>query len=158
MVTESKSKATKVKFEEGDVFVVPLRSHGYGLGLIARKNKDIILGYFFNIRFDELPGCIDYDLLEKHRVIFAKQFGSPGLKGGTWVIIGHLQNWKREDWPVPTFCREDPLLGIYFAVHYNDNLECIGEEKIPESLAAKMYKDSLAGYGSIEKTLTEFHG
>jgi hypothetical protein len=44
----------KIVPKEGDVVAVPLRQGGFGIGLVARKYKSILLGYFldpFILRF-----------------------------------------------------------------------------------------------------------
>jgi hypothetical protein len=39
------------------------------------------------------------------------QFADTGddLMTGEWPVIWHLQNWGRDDWPMPKFIRRDPL-------------------------------------------------
>lgn len=41
---------------EDDVFAVPLRDGGYGIGVVARRDgKRAVLGYFFDPRYDSPP-------------------------------------------------------------------------------------------------------
>ena len=66
----------RIKYQEGDVFVFPLRSDGYGVGLITRISSDkhrIPLGYFFKHKYVLIPTMIDFDLIEKNKTILNKQ-------------------------------------------------------------------------------------
>jgi hypothetical protein len=145
----------KTKYSEGDVFVIPLRTKGYGLGLIARKNKDILLGYFFDIKYDQIPLTFDSSILdEKKKIILIRQFGALGIKKGDWQIIGRVEVWERADWPVPKFFRHTSPLKP-FLITYNDDLEPIAEENCIESQREFFPKDGIAGYGLIELILTD---
>ncbi len=77
MVYDFASKAKPMKnvnqnlpYQEGDWFAVPLRSGGYGVGLVARApGNGIVLGCFFGTRYDTLPKekkC--YDAIQQRRI------------------------------------------------------------------------------------------
>lgn len=113
----------KLPYQEGDWFAVPLHSGGYGVGLIARCDREGgVLGYFFGpkrTKAPTLPEVMDLQPKESVRVL---NFGDLGLIDGDWPIIGRTPSWDREQWPVPAFARRDPLSGRSWKVIYNDDL------------------------------------
>jgi hypothetical protein len=95
------------RYAEGDWFAVPLRSGGYAVGVIARlsnsRGANTALGYFFAPRIDPLPKLDQVERLKPADSILVRRFGDLGLHNGTWPIVGHSSQWRREDWPVPVF-------------------------------------------------------
>lgn len=147
---------------EGDLFLVPLRdSTQYGLGLLARKNRSIALGYFFNFICD---GPEDNALnglnIDKLPIIWVVRFGCLGFDLGTWLFLKKMDNWNRDNWKIPDLGRKDMLLeNIYYGISLNEKLEGITTRKIDKETFELLPKDGLAGYGFVEiklKKLLEF--
>src|SRR5690349_2862282 len=96
----------KLPYKEGDWFAVPLRSGGYGLGLVARMNgKGIGLGYFFPPKHEEPPTKEDVTDVSADDAVLIRRIGDLGLLRGEWPIISSSEKWSRDDWPLPAFAR-----------------------------------------------------
>lgn len=145
----------KIKVNIGDVFVVPLRSEGYGIGLIARKHRNILLGYFWKEFFSKIPNDLELSSLNKDDTFWIKQFGIRGLEKGEWKILGNKPNFSPKEWEVPKFIRETKPFGKYL-VTYDDKLKFVNQEKVPDNFRGLHPKDGLAGYGFVELKLTDF--
>lgn len=146
---------SKKKYKPGDLFLVPLRSGGFGIGIIVRINKSVILGFFWEKKFDTHPEYIDTSELKKSNVFWIKQFSSAGLDIGSWKMIGHYPSFNQTEWGVPRFLREISPFGKYL-ISYNDNLEEIESIKVDDSFNDNLPVDGVAGYGSIEISLSKY--
>lgn len=146
---------SKEKYKPGDLFLVPLRSGGFGIGIIVRINKSVILGFFWKKKFDTHPENINMSELEKSNVFWIKQFGSAGLDTGSWKTVGHYPSFNQKEWEVPRFLRKISPFGKY-VILYNDDLEEIECMKADDSFIEDLPIDGVAGYGSIEISLSEY--
>jgi hypothetical protein len=151
----------KLTYQEGDIFAVPLRDGGYSVGVVARSPKKgkVLLGYFFRARFPSVPKPSDLPVLLPENAIKVAKFGDLSLMTGEWPVLGHLENWDRDDWPMPKFIRRDPLGKRARLVSYADNdpNQEIAEE--PCSFEATGYEaDTLWGAGFAEILLTKLLG
>lgn len=144
----------KIKVKEGDVFVVPLRQGGYGIGLIAREHKTITLGYFFDKIYSTVPEVLDTTDIDKWKVTLIGKFSTMGIENGEWPLIKTIINYDRNEWPIPILKMQHPITEQYFAVIYDDTL--INEERqlITEEEAEKLFSHGLYGYGALEKKLS----
>ena len=118
------------------MFVFPLRSDGYGVGLITRISSDkhrIPLGYFFKHKYVLIPTMIDFDLIKKNKTILIRKFGIQGIRNGTWHIINRLADFNRTDWPIPVFLRHTEPFPPRL-IQYDDNLDEIEDRKAPPTL------------------------
>lgn len=147
----------RTNYREGDWFAVPLREGGYAIGLVARANRDgVLLGYFFGPRRDALPSLADAQGLAPDDAVLVGKFGHLGLKQGKWLVLGRLEEWSRDAWPMPAFIRNEELTGRSFKVIYGDDdpNKLVHEEEIPPGAAEQGPKDGLMGAGFVEKVLT----
>lgn len=144
------------KYSEGDWFCVPLRSHGYGLGLVARASPSgILLGYFFNVKTNAVPTPRDFDSLTSADAVLIARFGDSGLNQGDWLIIGRDPEWDRMQWPVPVFTRHEQLTGRTFEIFYGEDPQVVvGQQLLPPGSPDNGPRDSLFGAGAVEKALT----
>jgi hypothetical protein len=144
-------------YGEGDWFGIPLRTGGFGLGLIARASSSgILLGYFFGPRSWQQPTKDGSTGLTKEDAVLTARFGDLNLKQGEWPIIGKDTNWDRDKWPVPIFIRPEQLSGRTYRVFYGDDeLGRPAEERLilPDASIGGP-PDLLYGAGAVEKTLT----
>lgn len=151
----------KLTYREGDVFALPLRDGGFSVGVVARSPKKgkVLLGYFFREKFSSVPALSNLPILLPENAIKVVKFGDLSLMTGEWPVVGHLENWDRDDWPMPKFIRRDPLGKRARLVSYADddpNQE-IAEE--PCSFEATGYEaDTLWGAGFAEIMLTKLLG
>lgn len=149
--------ARKLTYGEGDVFAVPLRDGGYGVGVVARMNgKGAVLGYFFGRRYDEPPELGDLEDLVAIENVLVQCFGDLGLIRGTWPVVGRLPGWRREEWPMPAFGRREELTGRCWRVEYDDDDPNSRPREVLISLeeCERLPEDGAAGSGFIEARLT----
>jgi len=89
----------RVRFAEGDVFLIPLTQGGFAVGLIARYDLrgHGVLAYIFNRTVDE-AGELDIDhVVSKEMVVDVVDFAMRSLVSGSWPIVGRLPNRSRSD-------------------------------------------------------------
>ena len=139
----------------GKIFVVPLKSGGFSIGLVARQSGSILLGYFFSTYFSVKPLEIDASIINKSNVCLVCLFGILGLKNKEWTIIENLPNWDKNEWSVPKFKQKDPLLDMYYAVSYDDDLNEISRIKISEEDAKTLFEGGIHGSGVVEYILSD---
>jgi hypothetical protein len=132
----------RLPYEEGDVFAVPLRGGGYGLGVVTRMDGNgVALGYFSGRRYNDLPDIhqarIDSDT------------------AGRWTVLGRLPRWSREDWPMPAFGRREEFSGRCFRVEYADDNPGtpIRELPIAPEECDSLPEDGLVGFAFVEERL-----
>jgi hypothetical protein len=148
---------TRLNYKEGDWVAVPLRDHGYAVGVIARKDgKGVVLGYFFKKRYDDLPNIADIPQeTSASDACLVCMFGDLGIIKESWKIIGRHADWNREEWPVPIFSRIARDESWATGVLYSDvNIVRIREIPIDLSQARQLPVDGLSGYGAVEIKLT----
>lgn len=149
----------KLLYQEGDVFGVPLDTGGFALGLAARvapKGK-ILLGYFFRVVYRQLPSLSDVPQLNKEDAVFVARLGDLGLYKGLWPVIGHLDSWEPQAWPMPMFARTDIISGGKLLVQYADNDPSTVNNEVPinQKKTQDLAEDDLWGCGAVEEKLTE---
>jgi len=115
-----------------------------------------LLGYFFGPHRDALPSLIDVQGLAPSDAVLVGKFGHLGLTRGTWPILGRLDEWNRDAWPMPVFVRYEELSGRSFNVIYDedDPSSLVREEEILPGTAEQGPKDGLMGAGFVERVLT----
>jgi len=144
--------ASRPKIPEGLWFAVPLRDSGFGIGVVARANRGVLLGYFFGPRRKEPPALVDLSTLQADDAIWVSKFGYLGLRDGDWPVIGALENWKRDAWPMPVFARHEEVTGRWLQVVYDDTdpNKFVREIPVSEGAAKGSPEDGLAGPGFVE--------
>lgn len=146
-----------MKYAEGDWFAVPLRDHGFALGLVARANPaGVLVGYFFGPRHESVPDLDAAARLHPLDAVLVTKFGHLGLRSGKWPILGR-QDWRRSDWPMPHFGRYEELTGRSWEVVYDDNdpNKLVTETLIADDVRVRLPDDGGAGAGWVEIRLTK---
>jgi hypothetical protein len=143
----------KAKVKEGDLCAVPLNDGGYGVGLIARKNDKIVLGYFFSYISSNVPIDIPPAVLGKKNVILIAKFSSLRIDSGDWPIIGNPIPFVKSDWPIPIFRHRDDIVGVYRARILGEDLFTAREYIISDEEADKLYQDGLFGAVALASRL-----
>ncbi len=149
--------ASRRKITEGVWFAVPLTDAGFAVGVVARANpKGVLLGYFFGPRRDFPPALEDCSGLSAGGALWVTKFGDLGLRDGTWPMLGTVDDWSREDWPMPEFVRHEELSGRSFRVIYDDSdpNKLLREVQVDPDTAEQGVRDGLAGAGFVEIRLT----
>lgn len=138
------------------IFAIPLRDSGYACGLIARADRNVILGYFFGPKSESLPAVRSGLEFEPDRAILIGRCGNLGLKTGKWPILGKLEPWLPGNWPVPAFRPVSEVSGRTMTVRYADD-DLLGEVVNQEADAdsdTRRPDDGLMGAGFVELRLT----
>jgi hypothetical protein len=148
----------KLPYREGDVFSVPLTSGKFSVGVIARADKKgkVVLAYFFDIKLSENFNLKLLPEMNVNNAIFVKRIGDLGLISGDWKIVGSLDNWHRDQWPIPKFLRKPVGDNQGWIVTYgDDNLLVPASEERCAKEDLEMDRDGIAGAGFVEKTLSK---
>ncbi len=120
----------KLNYEEGSVFVFPLREGGFARGVVARMNgKGRVFGYFFGPKLASM-GDATMDGLEPEKAIWLRDFGDPGFLKDEWKVLGKLPNWQREEWPMPPLSRIDERENRAWLAYYDDKTFSFSTVKI----------------------------
>lgn len=150
----------KLPYKEGDVFAVPLLDKRFALGVVARSPRlgKVLLGYFFRYGKTQLPRVGAIPDLKSQDAVLAVIFGDLGLYRGDWPIVGRVQNWRRDSWPMPSFIRREPLTGAAWKVTYSEDdpsqeVEIVRLHNTGSAL--NLERDSLRGTESLRATLTK---
>jgi Immunity protein 26 len=147
-------KNNSINYKAGSIIVIPLKNGKFAAGLIARRYRSSLLGYFFNQMFDSIP-VIDELEIRKENVIFIKIFGYLGLKLGEWYVIGDMPNFSKDEWRIPAFKHTSAMDGTFYCINYNDRLDEVSRYKISKEEAKNLPDDGLAGHGAVEISLTK---
>lgn len=147
----------KANYQEGDWFAVPLGDGGYAVGLVARAGRGgVLLGYFFGPCHDAHPTLSDVARLAPEGAILIGKFGHLGLTRREWKVLGRLDDWDRDQWPMPALYRIEPFSGRTIKVTYDadDPNKFIKAESVSPSPATQGPEDGLMGAGFVEERLT----
>lgn len=147
----------KFRAREGDWFVVPLRTGGYALGLVARvaSRGGILFGYFFGPKLQAVPDTAPSEQIRTEPVLLAR-FGDRLLAQGRWPYLGRQAAWLRSSWPMPSFVRRDAVTGQTVKVSYSDTDpgEMLEECWSPPEAVEGLPSDGLWGAEAVEVRLT----
>ncbi|WP_198432657.1 immunity 26/phosphotriesterase HocA family protein [Burkholderia ubonensis] len=140
----------RLPYSEGTWFAVPLRTGGYAIGVVARmapKGK-IVLAYFFGPKCDAVPALSEVEGLKPTDAIKCVRLGDLGMVNGEWPIIGASPGWAREDWPMPSFIKQDPLSNRVWLVRYADPIRVrLNKRNLCLRRSAVLRKTVFAGMG-----------
>ena len=147
----------KLPYDEGDWFNVPLRTEGFAVGLVVRRDgRGIVVGYFFGRRFSSTSSIEDVAQLETKDAVLICRFGDLGLLNGQWPIIGKHLLWTRAEWPLPRFVRTDAVSGALRLITYSEeDLSEIGAVPCTRQEAEGLPQDGMFGFGAVEIKLTK---
>jgi Immunity protein 26 len=104
------------KVPEGTVVAIPVKPQGWVLGVYARVKKGrglgVPFGYFFGDVCNAIPDASIIPTLRPSHAILQTCFGDIGLIEGRWPIIGKIEPWTRDDWPMPYMMISGAELGM----------------------------------------------
>jgi hypothetical protein len=118
-----KRTSAELIYREGDWFGVPLPSGGYAVGLVARGNakKGVLFGYFFGPKRYAIPEVNDIRQYLVRDAVFIGKFSDLHLVNRLWPLIGRIEGWARENWPMPHFARIDKEQGVAWEEVYSED-------------------------------------
>ena len=146
----------KLPYREGDWIAVPLKTGGWAVGVVARQDgRGGIFGYFFGPRRDQVPALGELRGYKPDEAILLSILGDLGLIRNEWPVLGRLEPWEREKWPLTLLRRTDCVSGVHRLIEYDESdlLEEIGSRKAPPEEAMCYPEDGIAGSKSIEAVL-----
>jgi Immunity protein 26 len=152
-----KPSSMKLPYQEGSIFVLPIRTGGYARGVVARKapRGKVLFGYFFGPLLSSVRSA-PVDGLNPSQATFRVRFGDLGLINGEWKVIGSIRDWNRAEWLMPAFIRKDPLgKRKSLVVTYSDTDPLRIESERPFDDDSGLDSDTLYGYGAVEIVLTK---
>jgi hypothetical protein len=152
----------RIRFTDGQWFIVPLENAGYALGLIARgSHKSVCLGYFFGPRLTNIPGDEAIWKLKPNPqdAVLITQFNRLGILDGTWPLIKSTYPFTKEDWPIPDFGMvipgaEDKAYRRHYIYDDDGHWVLMRETIVGAKEIADIPKDSMWGHKIVEEVLT----
>ncbi len=159
----SLAPATNNSYSEGDFFAVPLKSGGYGIGIVVCAGaKGTAVGRFFLPVQDEIPAIDKLNRYDERDSVHIEHFRDGGLRDGTWKIIGQHPRWDSYEWPIPRFGVFQPnandSAGQAFEVELDEDLKAFRQKKISidqfRTLPLEMISSSKAAQITITLALT----
>lgn len=138
----------------GSVFLVPLRSDGYCVGVLAKTSgKGQAFGYFFGPKVCETSE-VDTKALVAEEAILVGMFGDLELIRGNWPVVGAITPWNPSQWPMLPLARVDEVAKRAWLSTYGEDFQCLDEKEIAVSEANNYPYDRMMGAGSVEIRLT----
>jgi hypothetical protein len=135
---------------------VPLRTSGFGVGIVAcHDGPGGIVAYIMGTRFERVPLLEALADLTADDAVRVMRLGDLGLVKASWRVIGRTPRWSPAVWPVPAFARRD-ISGLCYRVEYerNDLRQPTREVEITEAECRALPRDALSGSGAVERVLT----
>lgn len=148
----------RIPYREGDCFVVPLRDGRSAVGVVARiDGKGGAIGYFFGPACAKIPSAEALVRLAPKDAVLVANFGDLGLLRGRWKVVGQIEPWQRDEWPLPLFVRRDVINGTPRKVVYREPDFHAEVELLPcsEEEAKRLPEDGVMGSGFVEIRLTK---
>lgn len=146
-------------YKEGTLFAVPLRRGGYGVGVVARTSpqRKILLAYLFGPAWKTVPPVDEVKNLCPQDALRVARVGDLSLIDKTWPIIGQVQSWRREEWPMPPFVRREDITKKAWRVQYADNdaNRVVAEEPMNYPNVSEFERDAVLGAGAAEIVMTK---
>lgn len=140
------------EYREGDWFLVPLPSGGFGVGMIARKARSaVLLGYFFGPRLPDVEAEVPIGSLRPQDALLTTLFGDYRLFHGDWTIRGRVPKWDRAMWPMPVFGRIDSDDVTAWRCIYDDRnpSKLVRELRTSRDDAAGLPEDTMMGADNV---------
>ena len=150
---------TKLPYREGDLFALPLRDSGFGIGLVARSapRGRILFGFVFRPRYAQIPTIAQVRRCSRRDAIISCRFGDLHLIDGTWHVLGAMPSWDRLEWTLPSFVRsEEPLAKRKWEVVYDDSdpSKLVQEGQLDDAATCEP-ANGPSGAGAVQTVLTK---
>lgn len=127
----SESAKSEINFVPGEWCAIPMPESRWAVGRIVHRQQDVIVGYFFGPRREDLPQVSDLKGLTSTGVDEIRKVSDLGLRSGEWPVIGGSRDFDPMVWPVPAFGKPDWAQNQFWRLAYPDN----DLKKPPEKVA-----------------------
>jgi Immunity protein 26 len=159
------AKQPRIISDNGNLFIVMHGNRSIALGLIARGGKRAgKLGYFFRIGLYDEAKERDNLSLDLNQAIWIAKFGDLHILRGKWPLVGKLNGFSREAWPMPVFARHHEGFNINYICTYDENDVSLGlhtwrADQVPAHVKTSVVaEDGMAGAGFVEDYLMKILG
>ncbi len=154
--------ATKPKEigDQGTCFVAPLINSQFAIGVFARRSPprrgkaNILLSYFFGPYFEEPNKEANAYGLRAVDAATILMCSALYLHSGRWKVLGYIEPWHSDEWPMIDFHRYDHIEKVDYRVVYADDDPNREIAEFPNE-GKGLPVSSLAGSGAVEKILSE---
>lgn len=137
----------------GSVFLLPLPTGDFGIGVLVRANgTGQAYGEFFGRRVTNASEVNVARIKEKDAILRCR-FGDHGLHTQRWIVIGSIPNWNAHPWRLPKFFRRHDNAGMRYVTEYDDDLNLLSETIAPVAATVDMPEDAQFGSGVVETKL-----
>ncbi len=135
---------------DGSVFLVPLSTRGFCIGVLVRADgKGRAYGAFFGKRV-AVASEVDVAGLKLQDAALCCRFGDHGLHTQRWAVIGSIPDWDASPWPIPKFARRHDNPAMRYVTEYDDELNFLSESLVQASEAQDFPEDAQLGSGLVE--------
>jgi hypothetical protein len=139
----------------GAVFLVPLPTGGFGIGVLVRADgKGRAFAAFFGPRVTDATE-VDIPRLRSEDAVLLCRFGDHGLHTQRWPVIGAIPNWSADQWRLPRFCRRHDNPELRYVTEYDDSLNVLNEVVLPSADTKNLPEDAQFGPGVVEVKLAK---
>jgi hypothetical protein len=156
------TKVKRIKYSEGQWFMVPLLDEGYALGIIVRGNYKTWggLGYFWEPKYQDIPDESVIWHAEPSNALLIAWFSDIEIGEGKWPLMNSSRPFSRQYWPVPEFKRIDllhPTMGYKTTYSQDDTgkKQYIKEERMKIELLSDLFEDGSYGAEALRIKLTK---
>jgi hypothetical protein len=154
------AKVNKKPIVVGNIYGIPVSSGKYFPMLVTCAAGNNYLGYVFPFDSTQLETKLKASNLQPRDSAFHLIFGVPPRSRVEWPVLYSLAGFCDQDWPIPCFAQEDPLLGISWRLYFSRNdlsLWSRREQITPEEAKKLEYTGTLA-LGGVEARVERLLG
>lgn len=118
----------------------------------AAPRGGVIFGYFFAP--DMMSSSVEsFKGRRLKDAVLRLRFGDLGLINGDWPVLGKIDDWRREEWPMPDFVRREPGVSFFYRVRFSDRDPNEYEHDERVDIADDLESIAIYGYGAVEKEI-----
>jgi hypothetical protein len=153
-----RKSASKLPYQEGDWFLIPLVENRSAIGLAARVARTgIIVMYCFQLTARNEPPSPTYiRTLTRQDAALIAQVSDLGIVQGHWPLIYHPETWMRSQWPLPKFGKIIGGTALAYVVELSESTLQVARE-VPTTIAdaSRLPRLYLYGYQALEIELAQ---
>lgn len=150
------------QYSEGDIFAVPLKTGGYGIGIAICLGliHNVVARFFGQVR-ESLPSLEEFANTTESDSVHVEHFLDDGLRDGSWKVIGQHPAWDAYEWPIPKFgwfqpansSSSDTSEGRAFEMELDENLRTYRQKEVSIDHFNSLPYEILVSSKEVEITL-----